>query len=355
MSRRTKQVICFSALVALPLMWNACGEVGFESGQKSSVLDSAGLVDVTQKINVTAQSSTKADILFVIDNSGSMQQEQIDIGLKISGFMNKIKDLDWRIALTTTSPSSNTNIDGTVLPFGDGQFRPFDSNTGTQYFLDSAQVNVAAAQTMLANAIYVGSKGSGDERGIHATYRALERAASPSPNRDFFRTDAAFAVVIISDEDECSSGHEYCGSNKVKSDPTKLIEFVKGTLGASKQFSVSAIIGIPNDSSCTSAPSRGVSYQLAQQLTGGSLGSICSNDYSAPLTVLGASVTELVKAASLQCPPSDFNNDGKADMQIIQPDGQVMKSGYTVKGITVTFDNVLQPGEYTFNYLCKAK
>ena len=71
-------------------------------------------------------------------------------------------------------------------------------------------MTAADAQTKLSAAIQMGIGGSGNERGINAAYRAVERAATPGVNRDFFRPNAKLAVVLISDEDECSVGAAEC-------------------------------------------------------------------------------------------------------------------------------------------------
>ncbi|MCJ8275422.1 MAG: hypothetical protein HRT44_05575, partial [Bdellovibrionales bacterium] len=54
-------------------------------------------------VNVTVE-ERQNDILFVIDNSGSMAQEQRDIADKIINFFNKLGGLNWRVAITTTDP-----------------------------------------------------------------------------------------------------------------------------------------------------------------------------------------------------------------------------------------------------------
>jgi hypothetical protein len=363
MDVKLKRAVLIASLAAIPAFWNACGQVGFQNGDanyKSCVevgadysncfsVDDVKYHNVSQSIPVTA--SSNVDILFVIDNSGSMAEEQVGIGNKINGFLDKIKDLNWQIAVTTTDPGANTkDASQTSRPWGDGQFRPFDSVTGNQYVLRSSQVSAADAQVMLANAIQMGTYGSGDERGINATYRAVQRAASPSVNKDFFRADAKLAVITISDEDECSNG-SCSGSNS--SNPNNLISLISSQFNGAKAFTFNSIIWIPNDTTCSTGGNQGNTYKQISNMTGGVMASICSNDYATPLASIGNRVVNLVNDVTLTCQPVDINNDGKADLQIKLQDGTILSSGFTVNGLQVSFASPLPEGTATFSYFCK--
>jgi len=354
-------------LVGLPALWNGCGNVAFESGSgnyKSCAVMGADLSncfnpqpgilkDMSQSINVAAQ--TDVDILFVVDNSGSMQEEQNGIGQKINGFLDKIKSLNWQIAITTTDDRAETPVGGGVSrPWSDGNFRPFDSDTGNQFILRSTQESAANAQTKLSNAIQMGISGSGNERGINATYRAVSRSVAPSPHRDFFRPIAKLAVVLISDEDECSKGISDCpAATASRSVPQNLVDHVRATLGATKGFSFNSIIFIPGDSSCTTGANAGNTYKELSQLTNGVLGSVCASDFSSPLAAIGNQVVQLVNSATLSCAPVDVNGDNKPDLQIILAGGAQMTSGFEIKGVNVTFANPLPAGNHRFYFFCK--
>lgn len=362
-----------ASLAAIPAFWNACGKVGFSTGDasyksctdKGADFSNCFLVDtgdpndptknarnVSQSVPVTA--SSKVDILFVVDNSGSMTEEQVGIGNKINGFLDKIKNLDWQIAITTTDAGTTTlDTNGVARTWGDGQFRPFDSVTGNQHILRSSQVSAANAQTMLSDAIQMGIKGSGDERGINATYRAVQRAASPSVNKDFFRADSKLAIVLISDEDECSTGSGTCnGVNSANSVPANLVSLMSTQFGGSKSFTFNSIIYIPNDATCATGGNQGNTYKQMSNLTGGVVASICSNDYSSPLSIIGNRVVNLVNEVTLTCKPIDINKDGIVDLQIKLDNGTIISSGFTINGVQVSFATPLPEGNTTFSYFC---
>ena len=366
MNIKLRRTLTIASLAAIPSFWNACGKVGFQSGDatyKSCVDTGADYSNcfnsedvkyrsVSQSVPVTA--NTNVDILFVVDNSGSMAEEQVGIGNKINGFLDKIKNLNWQIAVTTTDAAMNTLDDAKVSrPWGDGQFRPFDSVLGNQYILRSSQVSAANAQTMLSNAIQMGINGSGDERSINATYRAIQRAASPSVNKDFFRSDAKLAVIAISDEDECSTGSAACtGTNPSYSVPANLMSLISSQFNGSKVFSFNSIIWIPGDKTCTTGGNQGNTYQQLSNMTGGVIGSICSNDYTSPLAAIGNRVVNLVNEVTLTCKPVDINKDGKPDLQIKLQDGTMVTSGFTINNLQVSFASPLPEGTATFSYFC---
>lgn len=361
-----KRAIVLSSTLLIPFMWNACSKVAFDADQSSNKPASCdpqlctapppspSLRAVVQNIEVKVNKDV--DILFVVDNSGSMEQEQKDIGLKIGGFLDKIKDLNWQIAITTTDENVMTKSATDVArPWGDGQLRSFDGEAGMNFILKPNSLPlVADLEKMLGDAMNVGIKGSGNERGINAAYRAIERSAAASVNKDFIRADARLAIVVISDEDECSTGLAECkAGTEESSTPANLLKKAADTLGANKVVSFNSIIYIPNDATCKTGGNEGKVYQQLTDLTGGVKGSVCSNDFSGPLAALGQKVTELVKSVTLTCVPEDKNGDGSPDLTVKLADGSTMTSGFTISGASVTFAAALPAGMHKFDYFCK--
>src|SRR5690606_1179438 len=118
----------------------------------------------------------------------------------------------------------------------------------TGLFLNPTHAN---PQSLLGEAITVGARGGGTERGINANYRFVVRATgSENPDyRAFIRSDAALTTILISDEDECSQG---CDKDKYPSShPENLIELVKNRFGDGKVFVFNAIIAKPGEAKCT--------------------------------------------------------------------------------------------------------
>jgi len=314
---------------------------------------SDGFFTKTQAVDVRSHGGD-VDILFVVDNSGSMDAEQNQLANRISGFMNIIQDLNWQVAMTTTDPSKNTN-DSNFKPrnWGDGGFRPFDSDDGQHFILKNRQQSNDEAQRLLARAIHVGINGGIEERGIRSVYRAIEQRHLSSSHREFFRPGASLEVVLISDEDECSN-YVCTHQDAYRSSPLNLIELVNREFGSEKKFSFHSIMWIPNDKSCKSAQNVGNTYHAMSQLSDGVVGSICSKNYSSILSDIGHKVLEQVTSIDIDCAPEDVKKPGaKPRVLITLANGDILlPHQFKLKGRKLTLQKPLPEGKHTVSYLC---
>lgn len=301
-------------------------------------------VETHRQTRAISDSNGAVDILFVVDNSGSMREEQLEMKNRISGFISKIQNLDWQIAVTSTDALS-------TAPFGDGKFKPFSTS---KYMLTPKD---SRPDEVLGQALELGTTGDSNERGINATYRAIERAVTDpsSPQGKFLRKPAALATVLISDEDECSTG---CSPDVISSSPVGLIDLVKSKLGNEKRFIFHSIVWQPG-SNCPTGYSQGHIYSQLTQMTRGILGNVCSDNYSDQLSGIGQSVGELVKSVQLNCSPVDSNGDGQVELSIfhIASDGSRSEitdsvQPFIVNGDVINFSEYLPAGKYEFEYDC---
>jgi hypothetical protein len=297
----------------------------------------------SQDINVT--STNKADVLVVVDNSGSMKEEQANMASRFGTFLDQLSLLDWQVGIVTTDVSSDAaKKDGRLLEY---------SSLPGQYIISSA-MNLTTSKSAFAATIQRPvSEGSGNEQGIGATYRAVQRyldvgVTASQPNNSFFRTGAAFSVVVVTDADETNPA-----GTEIKNQPDKLLSLVQTTF-PSKPFSFNSIIIKPGDTACLNTPNNegyGNTYDAMSKLTGGIIGTVCSQDYAAQLTAMGKAVTELVRSATLKCAPVDTNGDGKADISVVTADGSTAPT-YAINGSTVTFAQPLPLGLNKISYSC---
>lgn len=148
------------------------------------------------------------DIIFVIDDSGSMQEEQTNLAANFPQFAQVLADyrvggqpLDFRVAVTTTGKDITTVI-GPITdtePGDNGEFRG-GCNVDRRW-LEPGDTNLNAA---LACRAAVGTGGPSFEMPLLTTEMSLSPPASTGINAGFLREDALLAVVIITDEDDCS-------------------------------------------------------------------------------------------------------------------------------------------------------
>lgn len=176
-------------------------------------------------IRQTHAKPVPADILFIVDNSGSMEDEQNLLANNFRSFITEIAGQgDYRIAIVSTDVSSEQNEQAGL------SFTSYQNNA--PYFSSSrvdrsscypANISLSCFRgedpenrivhsghsieqqiQLFSQNVRVGSCGSGTEAGLEAMSRALNRMSSGC-NRNFLRDDANLVVVIVSDEDDSSS------------------------------------------------------------------------------------------------------------------------------------------------------
>lgn len=275
----------------------------------------------------------KVDILFVMDNSGSMAYEQRSMANRVRNFIDVIRGLDWQIGITTTDPRNTT--------LGDGRLVPMKSLSSTYLLNSSMEENLV--RDVLSSTLQRTETGSGSEQGIYTTYRALERSvANDGNNSGLIREGAQLAVVLISDEDESANG--------AKNDPSNLINYIQQTFQGSKALSFHSIITRPDDTACKSTygATYGFRYQSISNLTGGVIGDVCALDYAAQVQGIAEGVRKTLKTFSLACEPVQ---DGVRKIEITK-DGAPFTEAFTVAGVNVSFTDMLPEGNYDVKYTC---
>ncbi|MGB8930903.1 MAG: hypothetical protein WCC48_06600, partial [Anaeromyxobacteraceae bacterium] len=150
--------------------------------------------------NVSISPSVKTDILFVIDNSDSMREEQANLQANLGSFIAALEASpvaqDFHVGITTPDVT-NFGIDGAGKPF------PIDAAPGVAGALIGAVLDGGSstfASDFNAQVTAVGLGGKGWEQ----PFRAMQLALGSGTNPGLLRPGARLAVVFLSDEDDCS-------------------------------------------------------------------------------------------------------------------------------------------------------
>lgn len=227
------------------------------------------------------------NILFVVDNSGSMKEELASIANQFDPFLETIRRVDYRIAITTTDWVNNQ-----------GRFLRFPNNRS---FLDNPDRDRSVHNQNVQYFQQTIQRPAGsinDERGIYVLNQVLENLESD----DFFRPHSLFVVIIVSDEDERSTGGRPWSHTEEPPLPLEeedLPETFFRRVSVKHRYStvtVHSIIIPPGDMSCV-RQAGGVDGTIYAQASNPSLeilnkygnirrghvGSICSSDYSSQL------------------------------------------------------------------------
>jgi hypothetical protein len=164
--------------------------------------------------------SRALDLLFMIDNSPSMQEEQANLIRNFPALMNELKNLpgglpDLHVAVVTSDlgagsvPLSNggcPRIGGDRGIFQSKVECGLDGNAKFMVTLNNGTMNnfQGDPSKVFSCMAQVGTFGCGYEHQLQATRVALYEAITPE-NKGFLRDDAMLGIVLISDEDDCSA------------------------------------------------------------------------------------------------------------------------------------------------------
>ncbi len=230
----------------------------------------------------------EVDILFVIDNSCSMSEEQTSLASNFDAFIQfaDSQALDYRIGVVTTdvdgcpSPAPaqrpNSLAQGQCGYFADGNGDGSQMNPNWRLITPDEQPSATQAFSAIVSQ---GINGSGTERGLEAAYLALSSPVITGWNNGFLRTNAYLALIFLSDEEDQSS-------NAVDFYVNYFLA-IKGFRNTNL-FSASAIVGdVPGGCATAEAGSR---YAATAERSGGIFESICTADWAQSLQNLGLSV-----------------------------------------------------------------
>jgi hypothetical protein len=248
-----------------------------------------GAEDAVWEQQWTQVNANSVDVLFVVDNSGSMSDNLRELANSFRVFIQQFDNLglNYHIAVTTTDMdrADAGEFVGPVITQQSadpiGEFR--------------AQTNQGAA-------------GSGDERGRDAAWTALTAPLVNGANSGFLRSNANLAIVVVSDEDDSSVNVTVGGFNNwlnnLKGDPT-LTSF-SGMVGPDNGggIGIGFACSILGGSDATFAPR----YHDVIDATKGVWGDICQYQYQPFLTFLAYVAAGLLVEFPLDRTPSSIGN-----------------------------------------------
>jgi hypothetical protein len=296
--------------------------------------------------------SVSTDILFVIDDSGSMSEEQANLAANLDAFVSTLVaspvQNDFRIGITNTSveeftvtattgksytagPSAGVpypagalvaikkDAAGNAIPGAliyDASLYAQTAGWGGNRILDKGSPTLAA--DFNAN-VHMGLNGSGKEQPFRAARLALSDRLLDA-NAGFLRDGARLAVIFLTDEDDCSDSaapfattNDQCHAKATKNanppildTPDDFAAFLLGPLGGElRDVAVGAIAGFDpatlapscgdptlcQDGACSTAQDEADRFATLATILGPGrmqLGSICDASFRNTLTRFAA-------------------------------------------------------------------
>ncbi|WP_372654878.1 hypothetical protein [Halobacteriovorax sp.] len=249
------------------------------------------LKSVVEKFTQAEAKDGKVDILWVVDDSGSMGDEQKALAYNFDVFIHEFleKKIDFKMAITTTDGTSKKNGKSVC------DFSILDA--------DAAKSNESQFVKDFANCIKVGTRGSGREKGLQTSKSFVSRYIE-----NWMRDDAYLVVVFVSDEEDQSSN--------TSQSYVDYFQNLKKTSGLIKLYSI-----VNTKSTGTSWETIGYRYLEASDKTGGATAHI-KNDFYQVLREMGGKIVDLIDSFALSNKPYE-------DKIEVKVNGAQVSSGFT--------------------------
>ncbi len=237
------------------------------------------------------------DILFIIDNSCSMSDEQSNLSTNFTAFAEELEtlDVDFQLAVITTD---NPDFRGDIL--------------------DESTSNLVDEFTTQAVA---GISGSGNEMPTEMSYQSGQSGGDSGPGSDFLRDDALLAYIYVSDEPDSSPDSW-----------ANYLAYAQGLKSDSDMFIAHAISG-DWPSGCGGASATNNVYEMTVA-TGGLYLSVCATDWASHLKAL-------VDSSTLDLSSFELSDFPVPSTIVVTVDGVVQTSGWTYDAVdnSVNFDD----------------
>jgi hypothetical protein len=264
----------------------SCGLALTACGPKAA---NFSLLPTAQSTFQGATANNKVDILWVIDNSGSMLTKQQNLAAGFNSFSSVFttKGFDFNMAIVTSD---------TRTAAAGGQTGLFQ---GVPTVITGS---TAAFGTVFANNVVVGAGGDSSAKEIDAIQLALSTANLAGTNTGFLRSDAHLAIIELSDADDSDSTASTADTlTFLKALKPPKYDVLSNTY--KDNFTISAV-GVDDVNSAECAPlaplvEEAVKFKSLVASTKGSFASICAADFGPGLSTISQTIAEAITSIPL--------------------------------------------------------
>lgn len=284
----------------------ASGGFGSSGGDGTS----GGEGDPTCAGSVAQTAKPKVDIIFVIDNSGSMDGEMAQVQANVNTFVQKIgkSGLDYNVVFIVKKTGSGNKICVPEPLAGPGCA---DKAPNFHHVDQDVQSSNSLSLTL-------------------STYDSPNAALAWNK---YLRMDAFKVFVEVSDDGRSDQVHTTFDS--------ALIAKGAGQFGtaAKRNYMFHAICGwaegtqFTDTGKCSTADGAGLEYRRLATLTGGIIDSVCKTDYSGVLDNIGKGIVERL-ACELGYPTADAADPTKVQVRLTPAGGGAPQTLVQVTDVT---------------------
>lgn len=287
LSKLTQKMLKFSLVVtAAAVAFTACGPKAVDFS----------ILPAGQATFQGSVANNKVDILWVIDNSGSMATKQQNLANGFDSFANVFvtKGFDFNMAIVTTDTYATTHA---PIAGQEGIFQ------GAPTVITSSTANFS--NIFKAN-VQVGDTGNADAKALDAILLSLSSGLLAGPNAGFLRSDAHLAVIVLSDADDNDSTATTTNVTNFLS-TLKPDRFDVLSRTYKKNYTISAVVvdtSNPSNAACPLPFEDGVKFKALANATNGSIASICEADFSSGLNSISQRIAEAITEIPLARTPN---------------------------------------------------
>ena len=216
-----------------------------------------------QTFELPAKPRQPIDVLLVIDDSCSMENDQKELANNFASFIPAFlaANVSFHVGVVTTDMAKPTRLGKLVAP-------PLTPQT-------------PLLETTFQKMVQVGAQGSAIEKGIAAAYAALSEPLISNENKGFLRPEANLAVVFLTDEDD-QSGYGYS--------PAIFTQFLTGLKADRDAITVASILGLKQPPYCSTSVSNWKYADVARAFLPRAHLTVCNPAYDATLKAIAGRI-----------------------------------------------------------------
>ncbi len=227
----------------------------------------------------------KVDILFIVDNSQSMNLVQKQLIDQIPYLFDSLQNLNMDIHVASTSTTMNSHFANVGKLIGDPKF----ISNETPGFLDE-----------IKKRILIGDNGSSIEEGLSSMAAVLSDSYLATEGKGFLRDDSFLNIIVLSNEDDSSpdSWTTY----------TEFLDKLRPNRDdGSKAWALNFFGVLSMDDQCSSSDwgykYPGYKYMKVVDYSGGFKGSLCGSDLYRSVSTIKAKIIQILTDYKLNAPP----------------------------------------------------
>ena len=136
---------------------------------------------------ISPEPAKKADVIFVVDDSGSMYSFQQKLEANLKSILSDFRHVDSQIGILTTTTEGN-----------------FTANTPGVFIGDNIQGSFDDKVAKIAENMKVGNQGAATEKAFDSVVLSLSTPLITTENQGFLRKNVPLYIVFVSDTDDQS-------------------------------------------------------------------------------------------------------------------------------------------------------